>query len=390
MRSLYSLLFLCLSTTFSFGATIAPDVYSVLVRQLSFQDNHGQLIRQENSLTLLSSRIQAETLNLIHNHGFKSVTRNESGIRNIDRILEESKGEDYLEGKSVQAKQNGATKLLLVNIVSIECEKTLIAAAIFELLDLSTQVSRCRVFQKRIESWPSNINQEDLLHEAMNVLDDMLFDYADGRLVMTSIHKGEMTMYPTAGIGPIKQKRLHLYYGKEDNRDYYPSDYIGDVPGNKIKTEGSKYLVPLNKSIKVSPSSHIIGTLSNLNFSVIPIYLTYSTNTTGAFDREYLEILTKMAIGSQQRIILIEKENDSIQQEIRLQMEEKYLDGAIVTSNPVSPDGHLDISIIPNAKQLAVKILLKESDEKEILIPFSSFQDITQYSSRIKIFLESL
>lgn len=82
----------------------------------TFQDGHFEKHLNDELMTTLKTSVRLLTLQQLQDHSFAIVNRDNEANDQVKKIIEENKLEDYLDGFSVQAKNQGADYLAAIDI----------------------------------------------------------------------------------------------------------------------------------------------------------------------------------------------------------------------------------------------------------------------------------
>lgn len=93
---------------------------AIMVEGRSFTFNNGRFVKavDDKTLSMLKTSLRTLSIEKFQNMNFGIVNRDDEANSQVKQLIEENKLEDYLDGFSVQAKNQGADYLFLVDITN--------------------------------------------------------------------------------------------------------------------------------------------------------------------------------------------------------------------------------------------------------------------------------
>ena len=312
----------------------------------TFNNRVFQKTVDDGTLETLKSSVYALVMQEFQNMCFGIVNRDDEAYSKVKSLIEENRLEDYLDGFSVQAKNQGADYLCLVDVsLYSEGNKTIQFFISMRVLDVSNNTG----YHYSLKSDAMSINEDNLRQSAVNVV----------KLIPEFLRQKLMCIFPEQYfIAKADGKKLWLgayqpngliletdsFYGFNYNKRSEKMNGVSlelqsleKICDGKVSNEnGGGYLV-LKTNKKITPSNDIVFFKENAEPSMPPVMtITFfgfnsQSNTYDGFIMNRVNNAFYHAITSHPGLSLVEHDHlGDLKKERELQKTEDFIDGHVV------------------------------------------------------------
>lgn len=323
---------------------------AIFVDSKSYTFENGNAVKSvgDETTTLLKATLRAIAMEKFQNISFGIVNRDDEATRQVEELIEENKLEDYLDGVSVRAKNQGADYLYFVEAViygednsaaQIEISTRLInvennmgyhdffrsdAIALNDTEKMRSEIS------KMVDEFSSSLEQR-----LMHIFPEQYFiSQANGKEWALGAYQPNGRIMPTDKFFAFKLQKDNVQIGGQS----FPIQVLEKVAvGRNAILKNGQLTVKADK--QVSPSSDIVlfrnisqPAFQGLNQMTITFFgLNYDNNTFDGLVKGRINNAMFYAITRHAGLQLIEHDHlTALKKERELQKSEDFIDGHVV------------------------------------------------------------
>ena len=300
----------------------------------------------DNEATMLAASLNALAIQKFQNMAFGIVNRDNDAFDKVKTLLEDNKLEDYIGGLSIQAKNQGADYLYVMDF-AIYTEND--RAAQFFLSSRLLNVENNLGYHYSYKSKPIALNNEESMSEEISKMVKYFSENLNASLLkifpeqyfIVSAKGKELNLgaYQPNGLIISEDKFYGFNYTKDNitiNNKNIPIqilDYLATAKNPQVKD--GKFVVSSNKALQ--PSESIIFSRNNpeLSFTgtmtVAYFGLDNDVKTKQGFIKNRINNAVYAAITKQPGLQIVEQDHlPELKKERELQKSEDFLDGHVV------------------------------------------------------------
>ena len=357
MKKLFGIVMLCIASIFNFDGkaqTVVNQDGSLKFRGnvaiftncafFAF-DNNQQPIKHEEgfdeAMQELNTALRTVGIEKFGNMGFAIVNRDDQANERVKKLLEENKLEDYLNGYSVQAKNQGADWLYILdcNLVSIGNAAQLFIDS--RLLNVENNTGYHDHFVSKpinMTDAPKEVN--GLIKTYMKQTEDFLYKIFPEQYAITKADGKDLTLAPYQINGRILPTDVFYIYDfnqrnfnvRGENITLQELELIGEA--TKAELKNGELHVKANKKISPDPQIVLIRNAPEIDIRQGVLTTTffglnsYEPNSMDGFIKTRINNAMYKMLSDNPFVMLIEQDNlESLKKERELQKSEDFLNG---------------------------------------------------------------
>jgi len=322
---------------------------AVIVQENKYVFDNGSPNHDVKSPT----KVNAETATyawvaqLLQNEKFRIVNRDDKAFKDVQRLLNESKSEDYLDGLSIQAKAQGADWLLLVDMTTlVEDNKYITFNYSYRLISVENNIGdHAQTEYKFMWGGEDNFRQEfaNSIHSNTIFFLNFMHRFFPVQFAIVGL-KGnnvKLAAYQPICLTPTVEEKAYIYRYNNEKAFYQGRDEDFNVLnllaiGRDFSLDGGYVMVKTDNAVKNMDNTFV--SLSDKNtlaleqrFFTTVIDLPYNIKTRDGYLKKRINQALYCAIGQLPQLGLIESDLlPKLKEERELQKSEEFMDGHTV------------------------------------------------------------
>ena len=276
--------------------------------------------------------------------GVQVVNRDNATFKMTQQWLDESKGEDYIDGLSVRAKSIGATHLLVQDITFYTYGNAYVVLEImYNVISVQTNVSKCNIRRYRINTIGYKDDIQLMIAKEKASIRKYFMDAFPGFFVLQGTKGKTATLGVTSAFGVDTPDQVCFYNWENINLPFrgQPTNFskmeLVSVGTNPKLVNG---FLQVKLSDKLTSTNNLVIKLGDCLHSEIGTYyhvpvafvnLKLSGNPTNDFCKKQVNNAVYNALYDYACINLIESDELAlVKSERELQKSEEFIDGAVI------------------------------------------------------------
>ena len=282
----------------------------------------------------------------LQNEGFRIVNRDNKAFKDVQRLLNEGKSEDYLDGLSVQAKAQGANWLLLVDMTTlVEDNKYITFDYSYRLISVENNIgNHAKTEYKFMWGGDDNFRQEfaNSIQSNQIFFLDFMRRFFPVQFAIIGLKGNNMKLAAYQPVGALTTNdKVYIYHYNNEKAFYQGRDEDFNVlnllaVGSDFRLDGGYLMAKTDNTIKSTDNTFACLTEKNTlaleqRFFTTVIDLPYNAQTREGYLKKRINQALYCAIGQLPQLGLIESDLlPKLKEERELQKGEEFMDGHTV------------------------------------------------------------